>query len=106
MGLGNNGAVATSTAKPKFDKSDAIARGLCFAYQEGKCTSGDNCTFKHELAQKSAAKERTASPPPKSGPRLPISQVQCMFEKNGACRAGAKCKFMHSENKAAAGTER
>ena len=71
-----------------------------------KNTTEHNRKKAQQALEKSATKERTASPPPKSGPRLPISQVQCMFEKNGACRAGEKCKFMHSENKAAAGTER
>ena len=76
-----------------FDKTDAIARKLCFAFQNGKCTKkAGECIFGHEPAKK-AQSRRKGSPSPNRGPK---SESPCIFFSKGMCNAGDRCEYNHS----------
>jgi len=47
--------------KPKVDKSDAIYKGCCKPFQNGMCTYGNKCKYKHELVKLPNADERKES---------------------------------------------
>jgi hypothetical protein len=92
-GSQNSGTPGVEKNKNNFDKTDAITRKLCFAFQKGECpNAAGDCNFTHELAKQ--ARPRTRSPP-KGGPRLPKSQVPCMWFPKGTCRAGDSCEYSH-----------
>ena len=83
----------TEKTKRNFDRSDAIERGLCFSFQNGKCNKKE-CTFTHELA-KIASRARSPSP------ERPRSNRPCMFFPKGTCNKGASCPFKHEGTAAA-----
>jgi len=95
-GTGNTGVAkgAPGATRHVFDKSDAIARKLCFDFQNGECKlPPGECTFKHEIAKK--ARPRSPSPPRPRGPPRPKSEVPCRFFPKGTCTSGENCEFKH-----------
>ena len=45
------------------DKNDAVAKGLCFDFQKGKCAkSANDCNYKHELAKLETSRGRSRTP--------------------------------------------
>ena len=91
-GEGLAGLSPVRVEKNLFDKTDAIARKLCFAFQNGKCTKKEGeCMFGHELAKK-AQPRRKGSPSPTRGPK---SESPFMFFSRGMCNAGDKCEYSH-----------
>ena len=91
-------ALAAKVKGPKkaktFDEQDARSRKLCFAFQDGLCTLGDNCIYGHEKAK---PYKRPQSPPAErpARARKPRSEIPCGFWSKGTCRGGDKCEFKH-----------
>jgi hypothetical protein len=92
----------TKTTGASFDKDDAVARGLCFAFQEGNCKAvGGKCPhgFKHELAKK----KRPPTPPRKGRGKGDTSKIPCKFFPQGTCIWGEECPFSHDSKAKADG---
>ena len=89
--------------------SDAKERNLCFDFQKGTCTRGDDCPWVHEKQKLTPKAKAKASAKPgggkgrgkgkkgksRSNSPKPNKDTPCPFLARGHCKMGDKCGYKH-----------
>jgi len=84
---------------PEPERSRA---GVCFHWQQGRCTYGSNCRFAHGDGQAAAtaAKKDQASRQPRERAAAKQAAPQddvCVHWQQGRCKYGSNCRFSHAD---------
>ena len=95
-----------AAAPPRASTPGGGQVGICFDFQKGKCTRGDNCKYRHEKVkggEKGKGKGGKSRSPSRTRSLSPGSRQEiCKFFAAGTCRRGKDCAFKHVKPAAAA----
>ena len=95
-----------AAAPPRASTPGGRQVGICFDFQKGKCTRGDNCKYRHEKVkggEKGKGKGGKSRSPSRTRSLSPGSRQEiCKFFAAGTCRRGKDCAFKHVKPAAAA----
>ena len=115
------GSVSTTNSNPKSEPAcpaifdECKQKNLCYRFQRGTCTLGDNCKYKHEhcttpkpagfikerrgqgKGRGKGKSKRGGSPPRKPDTRSPEekAKVPCRHHLAGNCTKGDQCPYKH-----------